>query len=108
MFTDPLQPFTLVFVGHATADSAARAGAYEDAVVTLYADHGAQLLYRGRRSDDQDPSLPFEVHVTWFPHRAALDAYLTDARRVALLDQFGEVFTSKQVVEMQTISGLST
>jgi hypothetical protein len=40
----------------------------------------------------------------WFPDRAAFDAYLADDRRTELLARFGEVFTSKQVVEMETIS----
>ena len=72
-------------------------------MLPLLADHGARLVYRGRRRND-DAAQPFEVHVLWFPDRAALDAYLADDRRRALLDEFGEVFTSKQVVEMQTIA----
>lgn len=104
MATDPADPITLVFVGHAPSAQAGRAAEYEDAVLALLADHGARLAYRGRRRNDQDPTLPFEVHLLWFPDRAAFDAYLTDDRRVELLHRFGEVFTSKIVVEMDTIS----
>jgi uncharacterized protein (DUF1330 family) len=104
MTTDSSQPITLVFLGHTSATLADRAAAYEDAVLALLADHGARVVYRGRRLDDQDPTLPFEVHVLWFPNRAAFDAYLADERRAALLRQFGEVFTSKTVVEVATIS----
>ena len=54
----------------------------------------------------QDAALPFEVHLLWFPNRAAFDAYLADDRRRALLAEFGEVFTVKQVVELDTITAL--
>ncbi len=105
---DPGEPITLAFVGPATPELADRAAAYEDAVLPLLADHGARLVYRGRRKDGQDATLPFEVHVLWFPNRAAFDAYLADDRRAELLRHFGEVFTSKQIVEMQTIFGGTT
>lgn len=59
--------------------------AYEDAVLALFADHGARVLERvfGDGADDQ----PVEVQLLRFPHRAALEAYTTDARRVALLGE---------------------
>jgi hypothetical protein len=104
MPTDSAEPITLVFVGHASAAAADRAAAYEDAVLPLLADHGAQVVYRGRRKHTDDALEPFEVHVLWFPGRAAFEAYLADDRRRALLDEFGEVFTSKEVVEMETIA----
>jgi uncharacterized protein (DUF1330 family) len=100
MAVDPAEPFTIAFVGHAAAELSERAAAYEDAVLPLLAYHGARIVYRGRRVADEDVALPFEVHVLWFPDRAAYDGYLADERRTALIEQFGEVFTSKQVVEM--------
>jgi hypothetical protein len=106
--SDPDRPFTLGFVGHTTPDLAARAAEYEDAVLALLADHGARLVYRGRRSAGEDPALPFEVHLLWFPNRAAFHAYLADDQRAELLRRFGEVFTSKQVVELEPISGAAT
>jgi len=105
---DPGEPITLAFVGHTPPGLADRAAAYEDAVLPLLADHGARLLYRGRRKEGQDATLPFEVHVLWFPNRAAFDAYLVDDRRAELLRRLGEVFRSKQVVEMETIFGGTT
>ena len=104
MTTDPDAPFTLVFVGHADPAHEERAAAYEDAVLPLLADHGAELVYRGRRAAGQDEALPLEVHLIRFPHRPALESYLSDDRRAALLEEFGEVFTAKQVVEMDTVS----
>jgi hypothetical protein len=99
------ESFTLAFVGHADAASAAAAISYEDAVLPLLADHGAELRYRGRRAGDQDASLPLEVHLIWFPSRGAFEAYLADERRIALLAEHGEVFTSKEVVVLDTIDG---
>ena len=105
MSPPPDAPFTLAFVGYADAGASARAVDYEDRVLPLLADHGARLVYRGRRADHEDASLPLEVHLIWFPHRAALDAYMADGRRRSLMDEYGEVFTAKQVVEVETITG---
>ena len=101
--SDPDAPFTLAFVGHATSATSEQAAAFEDEVLPLLADHGARLLYRGRRTADADESLPFEVHLIWFPHRRALDAYVADARRKDLLRKYGDVFARKQAVEMDTL-----
>lgn len=103
MPTSGIDDFTIAFVGYTTADRAARASEYEDAVLPLLADHGARVLYRGRRVAGQDAELPLEIHLLWFPNRAAFDAYLADERRAALLERFGEVFTVKQVVEVERL-----
>jgi hypothetical protein len=105
MTHDRAQSFTIGFVGHTTAALAGRAAEYEDAVLPLLADHGARVVYRGRRAADQDEALPFEVHLLWFPGHDAYDAYLADPRRSELLARFGDVFTSKQAVELDEISG---
>jgi hypothetical protein len=97
------EPVTIAFVGYAEPDRSAAASAYEDDVLPLLTDHGAELRFRGRRADDQDPALPLEVHLIWFPSRASFDAFLADERRLALLEQHGEVFTSKVVVELDAV-----
>jgi uncharacterized protein (DUF1330 family) len=99
------RPFTLAFVGYAGAETADEASAYEDEVLPLLEDHGARVLYRGRRADHADDALPLEVHLLWFPHQAALDAYLTDPRRQALLDRYGDPFTTKHTVEITALTG---
>lgn len=104
MVADRDEPFTLVFIGHADASAADRVSAYEDRVLGLLADHGARLVYRGRRRNGE-ADLPLEVHLIWFPHRGAFDGYLADERRRALVDEFGEVFSRTQVVEMETLVG---
>jgi hypothetical protein len=98
---------TLAFVGYATATLADRASAFEDDVLQLLGDHGARLLFRGRRLAGQDESLPLEVHLIVFPDRASLEAYLADDRRQRLLAKYGDVFTRKCAVEVETIEPLS-
>ncbi len=98
------EPILLAFVGYAAPDRADDAAAFEDAVLPLLADHGARVVYRGRRRAGQDPALPFEVHLLWFPDRGSFDGYLGDARRAELLERFGEVFTVKQAVELDTLT----
>jgi uncharacterized protein (DUF1330 family) len=94
---------TLAFVGYARAALADRASAFEDEVLPLLGDHGARLLFRGRRLAEQDESLPLEVHLIVFPDRTSLQAYLADDRRQSLLAKYGEVFTRRCAVEVETI-----
>lgn len=98
------EPILLAFVGHAAPGRADDAAAFEDAVLPLLADHGARVVFRGRRRAGQDPALPFEVHLLWFPDRGAFEGYLADARRTELLERFGDVFAVKQAVEIDTVS----
>ena len=84
-----------------------RVSAYEDAVLTLLTDHGSRVFARGRALPGQDPSLPYEVHLIWFPDRDALNSYMEDPRRHALLAAFGDVFTSKQAVEVELLGETS-
>jgi uncharacterized protein (DUF1330 family) len=105
--TPPEQSITMAFMGHATAATAKRAMEYEDEVLRLLDSHGARLLYRGRRRRDQDESLPFEIQLLSFPRREALDAFLADDRRKRLLAFYGDVFTLKQSVELDTLDPLA-
>lgn len=113
MSTDSDEPFTLAFVGYADADWAEAASAFEDEVLPLLADHGARVVYRGRRTSagtgtasEDDPSLPLEVHLLWFPDRAALAGYMADDRRQSLLDRYGEVFSAKHAFEITDLAKL--
>lgn len=94
---------TFAFIGHAPPETSAAASAYEDEAIPLFADHGGELLSRVRRRPDQDPALPWEVHLFRFPDHDALAAYLADPRRAALLERYGEVFSSKQTIEVDVI-----
>jgi uncharacterized protein (DUF1330 family) len=84
-----------------------RASAFEDEVLELLDSHGARLLYRGRRINEQDESLPLEVQLLSFPDRKALEAYLADDRRRSLLAEYGDVFTRKCSVELATTAPLA-
>jgi uncharacterized protein (DUF1330 family) len=99
-------PVTIAFVGHAAEERTDAVVAYEDEVLPLLVDHGAELLYRGRRAGGQDPSLPLEVHLLRFPSRRAYADFLADGRRQSLLQQHGEVFSTKVVVELVEVTSL--
>lgn len=58
--------------------------AYEDEVLALLGDHGAQVVSRVRRADDT--AGPLEVQVIELPDEDALQAYLADPRRLASSD----------------------
>ena len=62
---------------------------------------------RRRARPGQDPSLLYEVHLIWYPDRDALNSYMEDPRRHALLAAFGDVFTSKQAVEVELLNETS-
>jgi uncharacterized protein (DUF1330 family) len=101
------QPITLGFVGYANSATAERASAYEDEVLRLLESYGARLLYRGRRTHDQDQSLPLEIQLMSFPGRSELDAFHADERRQKLLTEYGDVFTLKHAVELETLQPLT-
>lgn len=59
--------------------------AYEDTVLGLMADHGAQVLQRMRT--DGANGAPLEIQILEFPSQVALDGYMQDERRTALADE---------------------
>ena len=94
---------TIGFVGYASSPQADAASAFEDEVLALLPAHGAQVVYRGRRTGEQAAELPLELHVLWFPSRTALEGYLGDPRRTAAIERFGDAFTRTIVVELQDL-----
>ena len=99
--TETDEPFTLAFLGYVPEAGRQTAHAYEDAVLPLLADHGARVVYRGCRAAGEDEALPLEVHLLWFPGRAALAAYLADDRRAALRAEYGDVFERTELVTVE-------
>ena len=91
---------TIGFSGYTDPQSASKAHEFEDAVLALLPDHGANVVFRGCRAPGQGDHLPLEMHVLWFPDETAFQSYLDDPRRSALLAQFGEVFSTKHAVEL--------
>ena len=96
-------PITLAFVGYAPPETAAQASSYEDEAIALFAGHGGELVFRGRRQDGQHAALPWEVHVLTFPDHEALASYMADPQRLALVERYGDVFSSKQLLEVDVI-----
>jgi uncharacterized protein (DUF1330 family) len=94
----------VVFVGYADPERLDDVRRYEDEVLALLPDHGAAVVFRGRRVDGADPALPAEVHVLSFPTAVAFDAFLADDRRRALLARHGDVFRERVVVEMDRLA----
>ena len=74
--------------------------AYEDTVLGLLAEHGAVLTSRVRRKDMGDT--PLEVQVIEFPGQAALDAYMSDPRRLASAELRERVVARTEVFEVET------
>lgn len=56
---------------------------YEDQVLLMLPDHGAQVLVRAR-TDGEQPNMPLEIHIIEFPSEEALQSFLEDERRQAL------------------------
>lgn len=86
---------TLAFIGHARPEMIDRAFAFEDEALTLLKEVGGSVLFRGRRVDDTNSSLPAEVHILTFPTRQMLTTYLQDNRRLHLLEKHGEVLRNQ-------------
>lgn len=100
--TSPDEAVWIGFVGVCRDSKQARAAnLYEDAVLQLLPRHGATVVVRAQRRDDQQDDLPAELHVIHFPSRASFEGFLNDPARHALLDEFGEVFTTKTVIELK-------
>jgi uncharacterized protein (DUF1330 family) len=56
---------------------------FEDQVLVLIPRHGGRVLQRVRRTEDTDEA--FETHIITFPDESALQAYMEDPDRIALM-----------------------
>ena len=57
--------------------------AYEDTVLALVPDHNGKVLRRDRT--DGTGGRPLEIQLFEWPSQAAMDAYMADSRRIALV-----------------------
>lgn len=73
----------------------AEMSAYEDAVISLLADHGAEILHRA--FGDGNDQHPHEVQLYTFPSQASLDAFLADPRRLELADERDRVIARTEL-----------
>jgi hypothetical protein len=70
---------TYVLIADVPADGLAAFQEYENAVLPLLGEHGGRLERRLRSANGRR-----EIHLLWFPHPQALDAYRADPRRERL------------------------
>ena len=75
--------------------------AYEDRVLELVPEHGGRVLQRVR-SDGADEQ-PLEIQLLEFPATAALNAYMTDERRLSLADDRDRAIARTQVIDVKLI-----
>jgi uncharacterized protein (DUF1330 family) len=84
----PENPVSLCVLLWARPGEEAALSTYEDQVLGLLADHGGRVLERGsvilEGGDSGDGERPAEVQFLEFPSHGALDAYMSDPRRLAL------------------------
>jgi uncharacterized protein (DUF1330 family) len=75
--------------------------AYEDKVLDLVPEHGGSVLQRAR-SNGADGQ-PLEIQLLEFPSAAALNAYVTDTRRLSLADERDRAVARTDVMEVHLI-----
>jgi uncharacterized protein (DUF1330 family) len=75
--------------------------AYEDRVLDLLPEHGGSVLQRAR-SNGADGQ-PLEIQLLEFPSAAALNAYMTDSRRLSLAAKRDRAVGRTDVMEVRLI-----
>jgi uncharacterized protein (DUF1330 family) len=85
----------------AKPDAEAALTRYEDQVLELMADHGARVLQRVH-SAGQDGA-PTEVQILEYPSEDALEAYMTDERRVVLAGAREAAIARTEVIPVEII-----
>ena len=73
--------------------------AYEDRVLVLVPRHGGEVIQRA--VGDGAEGRPHEVHLYRFPDAAALDAYVTDADRVAFASERDRVVARTELFPVE-------
>jgi uncharacterized protein (DUF1330 family) len=75
--------------------------AYEDQVLELVPEHGGKVLQRARGSGE--PGQPLEIQFLEFPSAAALDEYMADGRRTALVNVRDHAIARTQVINVELV-----
>jgi hypothetical protein len=76
--------------------------AYEDQVLGLLPDHDGKVIQRARTQGGNGDQ-PTEVQLLWFASDAALDGYMSDARRAALADQRDAAIAMTEIMRIQLV-----
>jgi hypothetical protein len=93
------EPTIVVLVARLPASGVDAFLRYEEQVLPLLPDHGAELARRLRSDDGR-----VEVHVVTFPSRAALAAYRDDPRRSAHASLLAESGARLELFELNDVS----
>ena len=75
--------------------------AYEDQVLGIAPGHGGRVLQRARGKGTAGQQL--EVQLLEFPSAEALDAFMTDERRLSLAGERERVVSNTEVIEVQLV-----
>ena len=75
---------------------------YEDQVLALLPDHGGKVLQRVRPMGGA--AEPAEVHLLQFADEGALDAYMTDERRLALARTREAAVARTEILRVSVVS----
>lgn len=76
--------------------------AYEDSVLAFVNEHGGTVLQRARRSDDAQDR-PLEIQLFEWPSQAAVDAFMSDRRRTALVAERDSAIARTEILPVQLI-----
>lgn len=71
---------------------------YEDQVLGLLSNHGANIIERLRSTDDKH-----EVHLLYFPDRGAFDAFRADPARARLQELWLRCGASTNLTEVRRL-----
>ena len=81
--------------------------AYEDAVLPLVAEHGGRVVQRVRARETEDAApgddAPLEIQILEFPSPAALDAYMANPRRAALIPQRDAAIARTEIIRSDLV-----
>lgn len=95
----PRDPLTLCVLLWSHPGEEEALSVYEDTVLALLGEHGGRVSSRVRRKDAGDG--PLEVQVIEFPGQAALDAYLSDPRRLASAELRERVVARTEIMDVE-------
>jgi uncharacterized protein (DUF1330 family) len=101
----PENPVSLCVLLWAKPEQESALSSYEDHVLGLLADHGGRVLQRvgviADTSGTGHGEQPAEVQILEFPTEEALNAYLSDSRRLALAADRGAAISRTEVLRIQ-------
>lgn len=81
--------------------------AYEDKVLGFAAEYGGRVIQRARNTGTDDharENQPLEIQTLQFPSAQAVEKFMIDERRQALVEERDRVIAMTEVIEIQLAS----